>query len=399
LVFDSSASSLATAGTYAINVTSLAATHKLGSASLADSGASVITAAGEGVKTFRIAVGAVTEDISVTLAAGDTDNAVLAKIMDAITAGSAVAKASLIKETSGNTTLVIEAKNSGSAGQITLSDTSGTLLQSVGALTALGAPARELQPATDASFTIGGSLTITRSSNEISDAITGITINLKKEGAASLTVSADTDAVAAKFSAFVSAYNAAQAAVGTQLTQATSESDPTQGVFYGNRQLRALRSGLRLRLAESRALTLSSMSAIGLKPVDAKSATAAQSYNVTLDTAAFKAALQSDPSVVQELLSGTNGILTLAKADLDAHLGVSAGTFAWMEASASSRVATVDRRLVLAQKAVTQKTAYYNALYTSLAGKIAAMQQQSAAAASIYNSVYGTTSTTSTTTG
>lgn len=396
-IFDaaSAEAALSSAGIYSLNITSLAASHKLGSSSLTDSGSAVLSAEGAGAKTFRIACGALSEDINVTLVDGDSDNTVLAKIMDAVNASSAYAKASLVKESSGCTTLVLEAKSSGTAGALTLSDVSGTLLKSAGALTALGAHARTLLAAKDAVFTIDGTMTITRSSNEISDAITGVTLNLKKEGAAVLTVSSDADAVAAKFTAFVNAYNSVQTSLGTYLTEAASEKDETKGVFYGNRQLRSLRNGLRMRLAESRDLVYASLAQVGLKAVDVKSSTAAQSYNLSLDPAALKKTLQASPSAVESLAAGTEGIFTLLKADLDAHLGSSSGTFAWLEASAASRVEANGRRLSLAQKDVTKKTAYYTALYNSLAGRINSMQTQSNTANSIYSSVYGTTATTS----
>jgi len=392
LIFGASASSAASAGSYALDVISLAASHKLGSSSLTDAGATLITAEGVGVKTFRIAVGETTEDISVTLAEGDTDNAVLAKIMDAVNSGSENAKASLIKETSGTTTLVIEAADSGLEGALTLTDVSGTLLKSAGMLTALGANARQLQAASDARFTIGGTITVTRSSNEISDAIAGVTLNLVKAGAATLSISTDADAVAAKFTAFVTAYNSVQTALGTQISEAPDSASPEKGIFYANRQLRTMRSGLRLRLAEGRELDLASLAAIGFKPVDAKTVTSAQSYNISFDTAAFKTALQATPGALRELVGGTTGIMTLVSADLDAHLASYSGTFAALESSTTSRMTTADRRLLLAQKSVTQKTAYYTALYTSLAGKISSMQSQSSTASSIYTSVFGTNS-------
>jgi flagellar hook-associated protein 2 len=393
LVSEFSATSAASVGAYSLNVTSLAASHKLGSSSLTDAGTTALTTEGAGVKTFRLQVGEVTEDISVTLAEGDTDNAVLAKLMDAISDGSKLAKAGLIKETSGSTALVIESRTSGTAGKVTITDLNSTLLKTTGVLNSAGTQARELQAASDAVFTIGGNLTITRSTNDVSDAITGVTINLKKLGATVGTVSTDVDAVAAKFTAFVAAYNAVQTAVGTQLTEATSTTDPEKGVFFGNRQMRAIRNSLRMRLAESRPLTLGCLSAVGIKPVDVKASSISESYNMKLDATVLKAALQDNPSIVQELVAGAAGILALTKIDVDSHLGVSTGTFASIETASSSRVTAVERRLSLAQKSVTQKTAYYTALYNSLAGKISGMQQQSMAAGSIYNSVYGTTTT------
>lgn len=393
-VLTSSVSSSASTGSYALNVTSLAASCKLGSSSLNDSGTTLVTAEGAGTKIFRIASGTTTEEISVDLAAGDNDNTALAKIMDAVNAQSSTAKASLIKETSGATTLVIEARNSGNDGAFTLEDGTGTLLQSAGVLKPDGSAARVLQAASDASFTIGGNLTITRSSNEISDGITGVTVNLLKLGTSTLTVSADTTTVANNLSTFVSAYNSAQSAIRTQLNEATDDSDPTKGVLNDNSQLRSLSNELRRTLAGSRDLAFSSLSALGIKPVDVKTASTENASNLTLDVAAFKAALQSDPSAVKELVTGTAGIFTQLKAGLDLDMKAPGGTLDALTTAATSRADLIAKRITEAQADVTKKTAYYTALYTSLAGQITAMQQQSSSFSNIYGNYY-TASTTS----
>lgn len=392
-VLTSTVSSSASAGSYALNVTSLAASYKLGSSSLTDSGTTLVTAEGTGAKTFKIAHGTTTEEISVELAEGDSDNTVMAKIMDAVNAQSSTAKASLIKETSGATTLVIEAKNSGNDGVFTLEDGTGTLLKSAGVLKTDGSATRVLQAASDASFTIGNNLTITRSSNEVSDGITGVTVNLLKLGASTLTVSVDTAAVSNSLSAFVSAYNSAQSAVRTQLTEATDDSDPTKGVLSNNSQLRSLSNELRRTLAGSRNLAFSSLSSLGIKPVDVKTAATEDACNLTLDTTAFKAALQSNQSAVKELLAGTTGIFTQLKTCLDLDMKTPGGTLDALTTAATSRAELIAKRLAEAQADVTKKTAYYTSLYTSLAGTITAMQQQSSSFASIYDNYYTSTTT------
>lgn len=393
-ILSASADYSASAGTYSIQVTSLAQKHRLGSSSLSDAGTSLITAEGAGARTFRIAAGTSTEDITVDLAEGDTDSAVLNKILEAVSSQSKLAKGGVIKETSAGSTLVLEAADSGLAGKLTLTDVTGTLLKSAGVLAADGGAARELQAASDASFKIGDSLTVTRSTNEIADAVTGVVFTLKELGSATLAVSADADAVAAKFTAFVNAYNAAQTAVGTQLNEATDPDDPSKGVLYANSQLRALRNGLRLRLGELRTGALASLAQTGFGSVDAKAVTAAQSYNITLDASALKEALVSDPAAFKELACGTDGIFTLLNSDLDFHLGTN-GTFNSLENSLDSRVTNVANRIKAAQKLLDSRTAYYTGLYTSLAGQITTMQNQSQAINSIYGSVYGTASASS----
>ncbi len=67
---------------------------------------------------------------------------------------------------------------------------------------------RELSGAKDASFTVNG-LTATRSSNTVSDVITGVTLNLLQGGGKSSTIAVnrDTDGIKSKIQSFVAAYN------------------------------------------------------------------------------------------------------------------------------------------------------------------------------------------------
>ena len=59
----------------------------------------------------------------------------------------------------------------------------------------------------DAQFTINGGSTLTRNTNQVSDAITGVTINLLSTGTSTVTVSSDDDAIVTGISNFVTEFN------------------------------------------------------------------------------------------------------------------------------------------------------------------------------------------------
>ena len=83
------------------------------------------------------------------------------------------------------------------------------LMNALGIVQKQIAPGRELVAAQDAVFTLDGNLQITRPTNTISDALSGVTLNLKKGGGATsqLTFAKDTQATTDLVSNFVKAYN------------------------------------------------------------------------------------------------------------------------------------------------------------------------------------------------
>jgi len=120
--------------------------------------------------------------------------------------------ASVVKVNVGDFRLVLAADNTGATG-FTLS---GADLDDAGALSALQVGAvgqlnaqSQLQAPQDAQLEIDG-LTITRSSNKISDAVSGLTFNLKQADptvSATMSIGVDTAAVQSSVDQFILAYN------------------------------------------------------------------------------------------------------------------------------------------------------------------------------------------------
>lgn len=204
----------AAAGSYALSVQSLAQNQKLATSAFS-SATSVI---GGGTLTFNF--GSSTFDANnkisgftpnatktpqtVTIPA----NATLNDVRDAVNAAKIGVTASVVNDGTGYR-LVYSSSDTGTNNslEITTSDSTLSALSNDPASNKLTV----VQSAQDAKFTLDG-ISITKSSNTVSDAIDGLTITLKKAQAtgdapAQLTVSKNTSGISSTLNAFVSAYN------------------------------------------------------------------------------------------------------------------------------------------------------------------------------------------------
>ncbi|GMQ88681.1 MAG: flagellar filament capping protein FliD [Gammaproteobacteria bacterium] len=198
--FTATADSTAATGFTDIQVVNLAEAHKMGSLAIADTGTTTLGGAGDQV-TFTVNGNAFTVN-----GGGMT----LTQLRDAINDApdNTGVSATIITETTGSNRLVLTATNTGNTNAINLSFT-GTLGTDLG-LTDINNPLQ-----LDSQLLIDGLYTITRSSNTISDAISGITLNLKgaTTTAVQMNVSRDSAAVTASVQAFVDAYNELQTTI------------------------------------------------------------------------------------------------------------------------------------------------------------------------------------------
>ncbi|MFQ5643904.1 MAG: flagellar filament capping protein FliD [Thiogranum sp.] len=198
--FTATADSSAATGFTDIQVVSLAESHKMGSLAIADTDTTTLGGAGDQV-TFTVNGNAFTVD-----GGGMT----LTQLRDAINDApdNTGVSATIISENSGSNRLVLTATETGNANAISLSFT-GSLGTDLG-LADINDPAQ-----LDSELLVDGLYTITRSGNTISDAISGITLNLKAEttAAVQLSVSRDTGAVTESVQAFVDAYNKLQSTI------------------------------------------------------------------------------------------------------------------------------------------------------------------------------------------
>ncbi len=207
------AESTATATTHTILVQQLAKADKIVSSqyTLTD------TTIPDGTHTFDVTVNGVTTSVSVTIDAADDNEAAMNKIVAAVNSTTDVGiRASVIKDTATTGRLVFTSQETGADYEMTLSDTSGSLLSTLGlndSVAAAGTTGGYVYDTTELNATaIVDGITVQSNSNTLEDVIAGLTINLKKTQAAAelpVTIKAENDVegIKGKIESFINAYN------------------------------------------------------------------------------------------------------------------------------------------------------------------------------------------------
>ncbi len=201
-----------------------------------------VLAGGATTATFELRKGGATTGTAITI---DSSNNTLAGLRDAINAANAGVTASIVDVKGDGTQnqLVLSSTATGTSGRVELVETTATGTGADLGLTSVNPPGATSDfSALDAQLTING-VAITRSTNSVSDAVAGLTLNLKTTGTSKVDTSLNTAAYTAKVSAFVDAYNAVQDFVATQY-KADSSGKPT-GVLVGDPTLRSVQNQLR----------------------------------------------------------------------------------------------------------------------------------------------------------
>lgn len=249
-----SASSAATAGSYSLEVQTLAQAHKLKSGGFAETSDIV----GTGTLTIQFgtySTGSFTlnPDKAAATISIDSGKSSLAGVRDAINAANAGVSASIINDGSGNR-LVIASKDTGVANALKITvadddlgntDNSGLSQLAYDASTGGTTNLSQTVAAQNASAVIDG-IAISKSSNTISDAIEGVTLTLLKENTPSATtfsVSRDTAGVQTSVQSFVKAYNDLNKTV-TDLSKYDA-ANKKASLLTGEATIRSLQSQLR----------------------------------------------------------------------------------------------------------------------------------------------------------
>ena len=157
--------------------------------------------------------------------------------------------------------LVLARVNTGDT-DITLSDTSGTPLQTLNLLNASGGYVNELVASQDAEFTVNGA-DVTRSTNtNLTDVIENVTLNLLDETPSdiTLTVTLDTETPKNAILDFIEKYNAVAAALDDYGQINVQGDDPdgatldtsTTGELYGDSLLRQIKNNIRSFATETK---------------------------------------------------------------------------------------------------------------------------------------------------
>ena len=363
-VLTASASSSAAAGSYSLSVTQLATAHTV------RSNVNYATADTFHTGSLAIAIHGGTA-VNVTI---DSGNNTLAGISQAINNANAGVTATIVNDGTTNR-LLLTSNTSGSVGSITVvaTDSGSGGAKALSALASLV----ETQAAGDAQVAING-LSITRSSNTITDAISGVTLTLAKgsgvsPGNAVLTIAQDTGATTSSINNFVTAYNTA---VSLLKTDSSYDAATKQGaVLSGDSTVRSLQAELRNLIhtnVTGIAGGISTLSSIGISvQADGTLAT---------DGTKLAAALADPTKDISALFTqttvGNEGIFVRLNTALETEVGY-AGLIAGRTAGITTSLKGIADSRDSINRRLTQIEAQYRAQFTALDTMIAQMQKTS----------------------
>lgn len=360
--FTATASSTATTGTYSVTVSALAQAQQLLSNVFAGGGSATV-----GTGTLSVSLGSTSFGVTIN-SSNDTLDGIAATINSA--SGNPGVTATVVTGTNG-AYLVLSSTLTGAANTIQVNETDGGT--GLSALTyGSGNTANYTQQvaAQDASFSIAG-VSATSPSNTVSNAISGVTLNLlTTTTGATLSVGNDTATIESNVAAFVSAYNTL-AGTFSSLGSYDAASN-TAGPMMGNALLTNTESQLKqalYSLVNTGSSTYNSLASIGI--------TTNSDGTLSLDNTKLGTALSTNFSAVSALFSGTSGVAAQLNTQLTTDLA-SGGTF--------------DQAGQTLSKQNSALTAQSNELSTQMAALSASLTQQYAALNTLLSSLQTTSS-------
>ncbi|WP_407351604.1 flagellar filament capping protein FliD [Luteimonas sp. R10] len=288
------------AGQYQVEVLSLASAHKL-------TGGAVETGTLFDAGKLSLSMGG--ESVTIDIATGSS----LADVRSAINdkAASLGIQASLMTSDDGQH-LTVASTRTGAANAISFE-----VVEGGGDLSALIGGLQQKTAAADAQVSIDGLVT-TSAGNAIADAVSGMTLTLKKTGTSTVTVANDAAASRKPVENVVSAYNAAIKTIASA-TSYNKETD-TPSSLTGDAQMRAAASQLRGMMGD----LLGELAAQGL---DAKTiGLQTRAYpnsdgTLVLDSAKFDAAMAANAGRIAAAFTGEGGFAARLAGAVEGYVG------------------------------------------------------------------------------
>ena len=225
----------------------------------------------------------------------DVDGDTVQVLVDKINASAAEVTASAVDVGSGFK-IVIVGNNPGSANTVSAE------LSNRPPMPGIQDTYISVQTASDATLTVDG-IDFTRTTNAISDIITGVTLDLESIGSGTLVIASDTTKITANIQDFVNAFNTLISIIDEQ-TEFNPETFAT-GTLFGNSAVQSLETTLR-RIATGQVTGLAGnfefLSQIGITTQD--------DGTLLLDEVKLNEALTTDLTNVVELFTSANGVIT-----------------------------------------------------------------------------------------
>ena len=356
----------ASSGKYALNVTQLATASKITS-KVFEGGASASVNSSEKDQTMTISQSGDSYDVKIP--AGAT----MQQTRDAINTQlqSKGISANVLTDANGSR-LVIGSQTTGKGTDITVSGDSEL---------ATGYSAGK--PPVNAEYTIDD-IAMESSSNKITSAISGVTLELLDTKPSTITVASNTDTLKTSVQSFVTAYNALLTSINTQ-TKVTATGDAattTAGALTGDASMRQLVNGLRGELLQnSGTSSVGNLAQMGIS-TDQKTGL------LTLDDTKWKAAVATPNGAIEiaKVFTGDTGLITRMTKATESYVGT-AGLLATRATDLNTKLtdlttqqSDLDRRMESMKTTLTAK-------YTAMDGLIAKINASSSSIMTTLNSL------------
>ncbi len=267
-------------GTYKVEVKALASAERTYSNKVSASDQTMLF--GTGTLTMQVGDGTA---VAVDVTEFDTLSSVVKKINQS---GAAVS-AGILNDGQGGYRLQVSGTQAGAKNAVNFTEVGGLSL-------GLSDPANEKQPATDATVLVDG-IEVKATSNTVSGAVPGVTLNLSDLGTSTVKVDRDGDGLKTKLQAFVKGYND----VMNTLNAAFTYSGAAKGAdtLAGDSTMKALQMNLRGmvgKIVPNGDSSMNMLSQIGISTQ--------RDGTLALDDTKYSAAVAKDYEGVSSLLAG-----------------------------------------------------------------------------------------------
>ncbi|ESW40470.1 flagellar filament capping protein FliD [Pseudomonas putida] len=332
-------------GTYALEITQLATASKI-STKVYGGNSTVVNSSGQ-AQALTIGQGANTYNVNIA------DGATLQQARDSINSQlqSKGVTANIVTDASGSR-LVFSSTKMGAGTDLTLSGTSD-----------LAADTKVIAVPQNAKYTLDG-LALESASNTVTDAVSGLTIEMVKEGKSSLSVSSNTDTLKTSVQSFISAYNALMTSINSVTKVTSSDTSATGAALTGDATMRSMVNSIRSELTRSVGEGgLRTLSQLGINTVQ-------KTGLLELNETKWNTAVKAYGADISVLFTGKDGLLTRMTTATEDY-AKSGGILASRQTSLSSQLkeleesqTALDRRIESLTETLTKK---YNAMDTMVA--------------------------------
>ena len=370
------ASSGAAQGSYTVRVNQLASAHQIASKSstAVSSIDTDIVSGGSATFSFQVGSGSIqTVNLDSSATVEDLKNAI-----NDLGAGASASLLNTGTEASPQYRLVVSSTDTGQANAVTITaDTTD--------LDTVGSGVDTYQAALDSEVELGvtdvgagtQAITINRSSNTLTEVISGVTLNLQAADTVNpvnITVSQDNESVKGAISNFVNAYNNVESFINERKNYKVETKE--RGVFVGETLPRSVLSRLREAVFSeiSGLTTYTNAAQIGFE-------TQTTDGTIQLNTTTLDAALSQNYSAVRELFianptTGTNGIAELLIDAVDNLNDIESGALHLRQQGLTDTIADFTAQIDQKETRLVRFEELLRIKFANLDGLLASLQSQ-----------------------